>query len=189
MTTRAQITIEGSSCYIYKHADGYPEGVLPTLTPFVHAFFANRGYDPEYFVARCVAFFAADWDAERRKLARKERRAGRIEAAERWERPEFLGLGVSTDVHGDIEFLYTVRRDGTIEVRGRGHVTDNGDDPRAWPIVKVVPFPRRPLPSRSGNVGAPSVCVHPMCTRRARPGRETCSEHWTDCPSATPWIR
>ena len=40
-----------------------------------------------------------------------------------------------------------------------------------------------------GNVGAPSVCVHPMCTRRARPGRETCSEHWTDCPSATPWIR
>lgn len=44
MSTRAQIVVEGiEEVKFYKHSDGYPEGVLPVLEPFVQGFLQKEG--------------------------------------------------------------------------------------------------------------------------------------------------
>lgn len=116
MSTRSQITIEGQPIYFYKHSDGYPEGVLPTLEPFVAHFFKHRGYDPVYFIARlCMAFGEA------------ERRSNEEFAANRLARGQApfdyddecscLGYGLDLEIHGDIEYLYVVSAKGKITVK------------------------------------------------------------------------
>jgi len=109
MSTRAQIHVEGSGVYIYKHSDGYPKGVLPWLEPFVARFHAGRGWDPEYLSARIVA------EGVRLFLessAEYERETGKPLGGS-----EFLGWGVSTSLHGDEEYIYVIRETGTIEIR------------------------------------------------------------------------
>ena len=96
MSTRAQITIDGQPVYLYKHGDGYPEGVLPLLEAFTQSFFKGRGYDPEYFMARLAHAFVNEF-------------------------PDgFTGYGIDCEIHGDIEFLYVVSKDGKIRVLENG---------------------------------------------------------------------
>lgn len=55
MATRAIIKIEG--CYyacIYKHWDGYPDGLLAWLESFNKDFAENRGNDPQYKFAQLL---------------------------------------------------------------------------------------------------------------------------------------
>ena len=54
MSTRALITIKGCEHAIYKHCDGYPDGILPWLKPIVAAFHKERGDDPSYLLAQIV---------------------------------------------------------------------------------------------------------------------------------------
>jgi hypothetical protein len=126
MSTRAQITIEGQcgpTIYLYKHSDGYPEGVLPTLRPFVKFFFKNRGFDPEYFMARLTMAFGADeaqWKAKELAKA-KARVAGGDKIAQStvdfYEgEKNTIGFGLDCGLHGDIEYLYTVNKEGKIKI-------------------------------------------------------------------------
>jgi hypothetical protein len=99
MSTRAQIQVDGSKVLVYKHSDGYPDGehgVLAWLTPFVESFMQRRGFNPDYMTARIVVAGIASDGAEADPT---------------------LGWGVDTEIHGDIAYLYTVKRDGSIDVK------------------------------------------------------------------------
>lgn len=55
MATRATIKIEGVTfARVYKHYDGYPEGMLPWLEEFNQSFAEARGDDPEYKFAQLL---------------------------------------------------------------------------------------------------------------------------------------
>lgn len=101
MSTRCQIQVEGSNVIIYKHMDGMPDRVLPWLEPFVARFHAARGHEPDYLTARILV-------------------DGVREDGPRREPFEFIGWGLDTEYHGDIAYLYRIRRDGTVEVMERG---------------------------------------------------------------------
>ncbi len=164
MSTRCQVSIEGSPVLIYKHSDGYPEGVLPTLTPFVRSFFAVRGNDPSYLAARCLAALVAESDKARTARARK------CTAEERkrygYDKPDCLGFGLDTDLHGDIEYFYTIRTSGAIEVRHRGYDERGYDE--GWSLEQTIPL----------HPAAPSCCDAPgVCTRKATRGTTRCRLH------------
>ena len=112
MSTRAQICIkrdtegfkETGGIYIYKHSDGYPEGVLPTLEPMVKDFITNRGNDATYLLCQIVREFAVTHPRR---------------SPEKYYGQPYTGWGLDTVEHGDIEFLYEVDpRDGTIYING-----------------------------------------------------------------------
>ncbi len=85
MSTRAQIVVEGNdNIKIYKHNDGYPEGVLPILTNLLEQFVTERGNDPDYCTAQILMAFARD------------------------EQPSMLGWGLDCKIHSDIKYLYFV---------------------------------------------------------------------------------
>lgn len=104
MSTRCQIQVKGSPILIYKHSDGYPEGVLPVLEPFVKAFSDNRGNDVEYCLAQIVRTFALEYDPETR----------------------LKGWGLDLVLHEDIEYLYVVdAAKGSVEVQTENfHLVD-----------------------------------------------------------------
>lgn len=126
MSTRCQIAFDGNKVFVYRHSDGYPTGVLPSLMDFVNRFMAARGYDAEYLVARLVQHFTNEYD---RDMAAMYERMG-----EKRTKMEVLGFGVDTELHGDINYLYTVRKDGSIEVRS-GFGADIANDAPSF-VVK-----------------------------------------------------
>lgn len=105
MSTRGQIMIEGDSIKLYKHSDSYPEETLPTLFTFVQDFMERRGFDQAYMMARLAFAFMRDHSYD-----------------------PYLGFGLDNDFHGDIEYVYIVRKT-TIDVytthgRTSGHILD-----------------------------------------------------------------
>jgi hypothetical protein len=98
MSTHCHIQIEGLEVYLYIHSDGYPSGILPILLPFVRAFWEERDYDPEYFLARCTEAFAKD-------------------------NPGFIDVGLDSatrDEVADIDYFYFVKKTGEVEVKRVG---------------------------------------------------------------------
>jgi len=93
MSTRAQIVVEGiEEVKFYKHSDGYPEGMLPVLEPFLKGFLKRRGcWDPEYLLARLVMTFGLT------------------------DIGGVLGYGLSAVWQPDISWFYRIRQDGTVE--------------------------------------------------------------------------
>ena len=64
MATRATIKIEGVNfAKLYKHWDGYPEGILPWLIKFHKMFLTKRGYDPTYQFAQLLRS-SVDYEGE-----------------------------------------------------------------------------------------------------------------------------
>lgn len=96
MSTRAQIKIKDYDVTIYKHSDGYPQGVIPSLRAYLGKFVKNRGNDKEYAIARILMNFA---------LLEKEYRE---KMPSPFNEESFTGWGLCTDLHGDIEYLYIV---------------------------------------------------------------------------------
>ena len=95
MATRCQVgfyqkkpTIRGLKKWealIYRHWDGYPSAVMDDLTEIIREFGEGRGYyDLEYMSAWLVRTWKDD----------------------------FLNIGISKDLHGDIEYLYAVHPKG-----------------------------------------------------------------------------
>jgi len=92
---------------IYRHFDGYPEGVLPDLESFFKEVKDNlsdtRFTDAEYLAARYVT-----WQA--RQNAREfNRETGEYVPKDHFL--DFLSLGICIEDHGDIEFIYEVNSD------------------------------------------------------------------------------
>ena len=69
---------------IYRHWDGYPKGVLPDLLPVLREFDKGRGLDDVEYAS---AWLVKEW------------------------KKDFLNIGISKDIHGDIEYFYAVYPD------------------------------------------------------------------------------
>jgi hypothetical protein len=116
MSTRANIHFTDRTgqvaANIYRHSDGYPEGVLPDLEKFFDAVEAQvpndtRFGDPEYLAAKFVVWQA--WE-----------NAGILASDPLQVAPlAFLSVGVTTEDAGDGEYVYTVTCHGD----GRPKVT------------------------------------------------------------------
>jgi hypothetical protein len=104
MSTRCNIHFQGwgeTRANIYRHCDGYPEGIFPDLRQFFDDLEAQtsdtRYSDPEYLAAKFLV-----WQASR--FARDP------------EKPlEFLSVSPCIEDHGDIEHIYTVDCDNLDE--------------------------------------------------------------------------
>ena len=98
MATRACIKIEGVTfAKVYKHWDGYPSKMLPWLETFNKEFTDTRGDDPEHKFAQLL----------------------RSSAEERFEldKSKSTGYGI-VEYKADCceEFVYTLKKDGTVTV-------------------------------------------------------------------------
>lgn len=113
MSTRCQITVEqNENIKIYKHCDGYPNGVLDVLLPCVQTFQKYRGWDPEYLTARILMAFAVDEEKDYQEYATSEHSFLRDTA----NKPRVTGFGLDSCWHGDIEFAYVVDKNFNINV-------------------------------------------------------------------------
>lgn len=121
MSTRTQIMVEGQPCKLYKHSDGYPSEVLPALFPFVQHFMQYRGWDECYMSARLVEAFAIQNKQELDEYAVFCKTQGR----EPDPQNALIGLGIDCEWHGDIEWIYIVRR-ATIDVYQPSEITSIG---------------------------------------------------------------
>ena len=130
MSTRCQIgfyserptkeNLNNWESLIYRHSDGYPEGVIPDIQPFLEWWSQHRGLaNVEYASARLLQWMCNQYD----------------EAGDYWDkqanRPitprEFtgeLGHGICNQFHWDIEFYYVIYPNG-IDVYKATFVEDN----------------------------------------------------------------
>jgi hypothetical protein len=103
---------------IYRHSDGYPDGVLPDIQEFFAAVekdtkdtrFANPTYLAAKFVVWQADQFARSWDLKSGEFVQHGRKL------------DFLSLGVCMEDPGDIEFTYFVDCKGR-DPKGRPTVT------------------------------------------------------------------
>ena len=130
MSTRAQIGIYKSSkkkiskpdVLLYKHSDGYPDGVIPIIEPFLKRFDAERGIaDTEY----CGAWLSHALVEES------------IENMKKWfpkkDGKSFLGHGICKNFHEDIEYFYRVYPN-TIEI----YETKFDSNPESYILIKTI---------------------------------------------------
>jgi hypothetical protein len=79
---------------IYRHSDGYPEGLGADLFIFLRAVKSQtkdtRFTDPSYLAAKFVVWQAGEYADNKAKPL------------------EFLSLGISMEYHGDLEYVYRV---------------------------------------------------------------------------------
>ncbi len=109
MSTRCHIALYKSkqqrlskpSVLIYRHSDGYPEGVLPEIMPFLKKWDKIRGMsDIEYLGARLLQHLTNIYD----QWSPSDPSSG------------ILGYGISWAFHWDIEYLYAIYSDGEVRV-------------------------------------------------------------------------
>jgi hypothetical protein len=128
MSTRCHIIVEdkeyGTKTILYRHSDGYPDGpngVLATLVPFVARFMKHRGFDACYMGAQIMCdqinrSREGMREFYEKRLA-KDKAAGAepsdyiVESLANLEN-DFLGFGISNEVHSDVEFIYHVSENG-----------------------------------------------------------------------------
>ncbi len=96
MSTRCQIGIYNNKevnnhdfvALLYRHTDGYPDGILPDIKPFLKEFDIERGCeDTEYLAARLLQYLCNKHDLHKK---------------------DFIGLGICNDFHEDIEYFYKI---------------------------------------------------------------------------------
>ena len=74
---------------IYCHSDGYPEGIIPQIVPFIKRFKEARGNDTEYLAARLLQYLCNEADR----------------VIPEWST---IGFGLGHSLRGDIEYYYAV---------------------------------------------------------------------------------
>ncbi|VVB53345.1 Uncharacterised protein [uncultured archaeon] len=119
MSTRCQLVVEeNEEAKVYKHCDGYPSGVLPTLKKLLPAFEDGRGWDPAYLTAHLSATLIQDDVTDRKAFNRKMKKSYPNDPAyaNRKFKQDFLSHGIDTQWHGDIEFAYRITKDFGVEV-------------------------------------------------------------------------
>ena len=100
MSTNAVIRIESyKTAELYKHWDGYPEGVIEWLRNFNEDFIKHRGNDNPYKFAQLIRSSA--FDAEKYNL----------------DDDRHTGWGVYPRGQAYYDFIYILKKDGSVEVR------------------------------------------------------------------------
>jgi len=109
MSTRCQIGIYDSKekklkdfkVLLYRHSDGYPEGVLPDIEPFLKWWKDQRGLDDsEYVGARLLQFMCNQNDGHGNGL---EKIMGK-----NTDYTGIYGYGICKGFHSDIEYFYRI---------------------------------------------------------------------------------
>lgn len=131
MSTRCQIGFYESNdsaikskgqVFVYKHSDGHPDNTLPLLARFAQNFENVRGLDDTcYAPARCLQFLTNESDGYLIKHNLKN---------------QFIGYGVDTVIHMDIEYFYHV---SPSEIRV---YEVQGNSPESWKVIKTSPLER-----------------------------------------------
>lgn len=129
MSTRCQIGFYNAGetdltkwdALLYRHCDGYPEGVLPDLQPFLMRFSKERGLeDIEYLAARTLVHLAGD-------------------------NTSLTGFGICKKFHGDIEYFYAICSSGV-----KVYATPNAD-PKSWRLKMNLAIGQIPDEKMSEN--------------------------------------
>lgn len=112
MATRSHISTPDNQTLVYKHYDGYPQGVIPTLYEVSNEFAKHRGNDPEYFIAFLIKQFAFaeadDWmSGDKPNPNMVPQKITNLKEDYHKSR-QCTGWGVGSDFHGDIEYYYEV---------------------------------------------------------------------------------
>lgn len=149
MSTRCQIgfyeagekDITKFQALLYKHNDGYPEGVLKLLMPFLEYWSKARGMsDLEYCSARFVQHMGNSYDKLSALFAKEmPMKNSKQEIKNLKQFTGVLSIGISKQFHGDIEFFYGVYSDGTVKV-----FMVNGqdwDEPMKKRVSEIVSIP------------------------------------------------
>jgi hypothetical protein len=110
MSTRCNIHFNYSDeiiANIYRHSDGYPDGVLPDLQTFFkevkeHCGSDTRFNDPSYLAAKYVV-----WEANENAILEAKYSRSKTEP----KRLAFLGVGVTLHDAPDGEYVYKVNCD------------------------------------------------------------------------------
>ena len=154
MSTRCHIIVEDkefdTTTILYRHHDGYPDGcngMLATLVPFVQRFMKNRGWDACYLGAQILY----DQIKQSRESSREyclqniaqDKAAGREPSKYMQERldnldNDFLGFGISSDIHGDVNYIYRVTQDGITVEEASGEVLTTPEEAAAM-LKGVIP--------------------------------------------------
>ena len=64
MTSHCTISIEGSEVSVFKPHDGYQENMIPLLKKIVSAFYKERGFEPDMFLAYLVSELRNDLQSQ-----------------------------------------------------------------------------------------------------------------------------
>lgn len=110
MSTHCQIRVEGNAVLFYIHMDGYPAAILPRLLPFVQRFAKDDYLDANVLLARLGQEFMNAYDQHRAEMRAQQK-----------DLPPspydfFEGFEYGTEIFGDCRYLYTVKKDGAVEV-------------------------------------------------------------------------
>ena len=118
MSTRCQIHVNNSNVLLYRHQDGYPEGVLPDILPTIKRFIGIRGFDVEYLPARLIVALVEAQNKVYQGLIDRYKEDGRPQSyiTDAEESRDTLSIGVTAfdngeGLAGDIEYLYVVEKD------------------------------------------------------------------------------
>jgi len=102
---------------VYRHSDGYPDGLGQDLVEFVaevsHLGDTRLG-DPSYLAAKWVVFDVAKGKEWQAKYDREREERGDPPYYADQGRLEFLGVGITLQDPGDIEYRYLIRCDGKV---------------------------------------------------------------------------
>jgi len=101
--------LEKPEVLLYRHSDGYPEGVLPDIVPFLKRFNAKRGLNDTEYASAWLMFHLVSLHADVIKGIKEEIKSEHIPD----DGCDFLGNGICGNrmLHGDIEYLYAVFSD------------------------------------------------------------------------------
>jgi len=141
MSTRCHIIVEdpryGDKTILYRHSDGYPNGehgVLASLVPFVVRFMKHRGFDACYMGAHIIADQiqrSREHDREWCERSIKRDEANGHDPSYYREKlanleNDFLGFGISSEIHGDVDYIYRVTPEGIhVEEAGGNKLTED----------------------------------------------------------------
>lgn len=124
--------LEKHQALLYRHSDGYPQGVLPEITPFLSWWIGTPwiGIDIEYCAARLLQYLCNEHD-------RGFKRSWEELRGESEGYTGKLGYGIANEFHGDIEYYYAIFPD-------RIDVYQTAFDSRLseWKRIESVPIPR-----------------------------------------------
>lgn len=135
MSTRSQIKVKGSEIMIYKHSDGYPSEVMPTLKEVMTQFIQERGNEPDYALAQIMRAFARHDEERKGEKLKQAKRNNDDFWIDIYSKVSMTGWGLDTVIHGDIEYLYEVDLEkGRIIINNSGGF---GDDLSEQEIVSL----------------------------------------------------
>lgn len=146
MSTRCQIGFYRSKeapigkweALLYRHSDGYPDGVLPEIEPFLRWWEVQRGMsDIEYCSARLLQYLCNEYDGASRQIAKEITGKAVDILGKNTDYTGILCYGICKGFHGDIEYFYKIYPYG-IDVYKVPFLRNFKVDPTRWSLDKEI---------------------------------------------------